>query len=99
MEDSSITQTPWSGSRCLPWERRAVWWLAGLIETLLQSGVPHCPCPGPSPLPLPAVVERALTERRIAYDTSSTDGLRAAAGFVKGWLEARDIDVQDHQFG
>src|SRR5829696_3739938 len=43
--------------------------------------------------------ERALTERLITYDTSSVDGLRAAAGFIKGWLEAREIDVQDHKFG
>jgi succinyl-diaminopimelate desuccinylase len=44
------------------------------------------------------VDERALAERLITYDTSSPDGLRAAAGFVKGWLEAREIDVQDHAF-
>ena len=43
--------------------------------------------------------ERALTERLITYDTSNVDGLRAAAGFVKGWLEAREIDVVDHRFG
>jgi succinyl-diaminopimelate desuccinylase len=43
--------------------------------------------------------ERALTERLIGYDTSNVDGLRAAAGFIKGWLEAREIDVADHQFG
>ena len=24
--------------------------------------------------------------------------MRAAAGFVKGWLEAREIDVEDHDF-
>ena len=36
--------------------------------------------------------ERALAERLIAYDTSTPDGLRAAAGFVKGWLESREID-------
>ena len=40
-----------------------------------------------------------LTERLISYDTSSVEGLRAAAGFVKGWLEARDIAVEDHVFG
>jgi succinyl-diaminopimelate desuccinylase len=39
--------------------------------------------------------ERVLAERLITYDTSSADGLRAAAGFVKGWLEAREIDVDD----
>jgi succinyl-diaminopimelate desuccinylase len=45
------------------------------------------------------VDERVLTERLITYDTSNVEGLRAAAGFVKGWLEARDIDVRDHVFG
>jgi succinyl-diaminopimelate desuccinylase len=44
------------------------------------------------------VDERALAERLITYDTSGIDGLRAAAGFVKGWLEARDIEVEDHDF-
>src|ERR687890_495676 len=43
--------------------------------------------------------ERALTERLITYDTSNVDGLRAASGFIKGWLEAREIDVVDHKFG
>jgi succinyl-diaminopimelate desuccinylase len=43
--------------------------------------------------------ERSLTERLITYDTSTGDGIRAAAGFVKGWLEARNIDVADHAFG
>jgi succinyl-diaminopimelate desuccinylase len=42
------------------------------------------------------VDERALAERLISYDTSTEDGLRAAAGFVKGWLEAREIDVAEH---
>ena len=37
--------------------------------------------------------ERALTERLIRYDTSNVEGLRAAAGFIRGWLEAREIDV------
>ena len=46
-----------------------------------------------------AMDERALTERLITYDTSNVDGLRAAAGFIKGWLEAREIDVVDHKFG
>ncbi|HEY8637857.1 MAG TPA: M20/M25/M40 family metallo-hydrolase [Solirubrobacteraceae bacterium] len=39
--------------------------------------------------------ERLLAERLITYDTSTPDGLRAAAGFVKGWLESRDIRVTD----
>jgi succinyl-diaminopimelate desuccinylase len=44
------------------------------------------------------VDERALAERLITYDTSTMDGLRAAAGFVKGWLEAREIAVHDGVF-
>jgi succinyl-diaminopimelate desuccinylase len=39
--------------------------------------------------------ERALTERLISYDTSNPDGIRKAAGFVKGWLESRDIPVEE----
>ena len=42
--------------------------------------------------------ERVLAERLIATDTSSPDGLLAAAGFVKGWLEARDIEVRTHDY-
>jgi succinyl-diaminopimelate desuccinylase len=42
--------------------------------------------------------ERVLAERLITYDTSSLDGLRAAAGFVKGWMESRELEVRslDH---
>jgi succinyl-diaminopimelate desuccinylase len=43
--------------------------------------------------------ERVLAERLIRYDTSNVEGLRAAAGFIKGWLEAREIAVTDHQYG
>jgi succinyl-diaminopimelate desuccinylase len=39
------------------------------------------------------VQEKALTERLITYDTSTVEGIQSAAGFVKGWLEARDVDV------
>ncbi len=39
--------------------------------------------------------ERVLAERLISYDTSRPDVLVAAAGFVKGWLESRDIEVRD----
>jgi succinyl-diaminopimelate desuccinylase len=46
-----------------------------------------------------AVDERALTERLITYDTSQPDGIRACAGFIKGWLESREIDVHDSVFG
>jgi len=42
--------------------------------------------------------ERVLAERLITYDTSTSDGLRAAVGFVKGWLEARDIPVSGREF-
>jgi succinyl-diaminopimelate desuccinylase len=45
------------------------------------------------------VDERVLTERLVTYDTSTAEGLHAAAGFVKGWLEARDIAVEAHRFG
>jgi succinyl-diaminopimelate desuccinylase len=41
------------------------------------------------------VDERALAERLIAYDTSTEDGLRRAAAFVKGWLEARELTVRE----
>jgi succinyl-diaminopimelate desuccinylase len=41
-----------------------------------------------------AVDERVLTERLVTYDTSTIEGIQSAAGFVKGWLEARDIDVE-----
>ena len=43
------------------------------------------------------VDERILAERLISYDTSRADELRAAAGFVKGWLESRDIEVRDQE--
>jgi succinyl-diaminopimelate desuccinylase len=39
--------------------------------------------------------ERVIAERLIGYDTSRPDELIAAAGFVKGWLESRDIEVRD----
>jgi succinyl-diaminopimelate desuccinylase len=40
------------------------------------------------------VHEQALTERLISYDTSTLEGVREAAGFVEGWLEARDVDAK-----
>ena len=40
--------------------------------------------------------ERQLAERLISYDTSRPEGIVTAASFVKGWLQARDIDVRDH---
>ena len=42
--------------------------------------------------------ERVLAERLITYDTSTADGLRSAAGFVKGWLESREIPVTGREF-
>lgn len=42
------------------------------------------------------VDERALAERLISYDTSRPEELAAAAAFVKGWLEAREIEVREH---
>jgi succinyl-diaminopimelate desuccinylase len=42
--------------------------------------------------------ERVLAERLMTYDTSQPEQLRAAAAFVKGWLESREIDVTDREF-
>jgi succinyl-diaminopimelate desuccinylase len=38
--------------------------------------------------------EVALTERLVAFDTSSAEGLRRASEFVGGWLESRDIHAE-----
>jgi succinyl-diaminopimelate desuccinylase len=35
----------------------------------------------------------ALASRLVAYDTSGPDGVLEAAGFIKGWLEARGIET------
>jgi succinyl-diaminopimelate desuccinylase len=43
------------------------------------------------------VDERNLAERLISYETSQHDALVAAAGFVKGWLESREIPVSDYE--
>jgi succinyl-diaminopimelate desuccinylase len=40
------------------------------------------------------VDERSTCERLITYDTSTLEGMQSAAGFVKGWLEARDVEVK-----
>jgi succinyl-diaminopimelate desuccinylase len=40
--------------------------------------------------------ELNLAERLISYDTSRPEQIVAAAGFVKGWLESRDIEVRHH---
>jgi succinyl-diaminopimelate desuccinylase len=41
------------------------------------------------------VDECVLAEHLIRYDTSVKDELVAAAGFIRGWLESRDIDVRE----
>lgn len=40
-----------------------------------------------------------LAEHLITYDTSHVDGLRTAAGFIKGWLESREIKVSETVHG
>jgi succinyl-diaminopimelate desuccinylase len=42
--------------------------------------------------------ERVLAERLITYDTSTPEGLNAAAAFVKGWLQSQSIDVTEREF-
>ena len=42
--------------------------------------------------------ERVLAELLMRYDTSKPEALRAAAAFIKGWLEARDIEVFERDF-
>jgi len=44
---------------------------------------------------VPGADERSLAERLIAYDSSNPEGIKLAAGFVKGWLEARDIEARE----
>ena len=39
--------------------------------------------------------ERLLTEKLVAYDSSNDEGIRNCAGFVKGWLEAREITTHE----
>jgi succinyl-diaminopimelate desuccinylase len=51
--------------------------------------------PPESTVILAIVQEQALAERLITYDTSNLDGMREAAGFIKGWLEARDVEAKD----
>jgi succinyl-diaminopimelate desuccinylase len=41
--------------------------------------------------------ERDLAQQLIGYNSSEPEGIKLAAGFVKGWLEARDIEA--HQIG
>jgi succinyl-diaminopimelate desuccinylase len=39
----------------------------------------------------------ALAKRLIAYETCEPEAISEAAGFVKGWLEARGIEVEDDE--
>lgn len=39
--------------------------------------------------------ELVVAERLVGYETSRSDVLVAAAGFVQGWLESRDIEVHE----
>ena len=39
--------------------------------------------------------EQALTERLVSYETDTAEGIRACAGFIKGWLESRDVEIKD----
>lgn len=39
--------------------------------------------------------ERLLTEKLVAYDSSNDEGIRNCAGFVQGWLEAREITTHE----
>ena len=38
--------------------------------------------------------ERLLTEKLIGYDTSTPEGIKLCAGFIKGWLDARNIETR-----
>jgi succinyl-diaminopimelate desuccinylase len=38
--------------------------------------------------------ERLLTEKLIGYDTSTAEGIKLCAGFIKGWLDAREISTR-----
>ncbi len=42
--------------------------------------------------------ERDLAERLITYDTSVPEGIREAAGFVKGWMDSQGLDVHAEDF-
>ena len=39
--------------------------------------------------------ERLLTEKLIGFDSSAAQGVKLCAGFVRGWLEARDVSVHE----
>jgi succinyl-diaminopimelate desuccinylase len=39
--------------------------------------------------------ERLLTEKLIGFDSSGAQGVKLCAGFVRGWLEAREVAVHE----
>jgi succinyl-diaminopimelate desuccinylase len=39
--------------------------------------------------------ERLLTEKLVGYDSSKREGIKLCAGFVKGWLQAREIATSE----
>ena len=39
--------------------------------------------------------ERVLTEKLVGFDSSTAQGVKLCAGFVRGWLEARDVQVHE----
>ena len=41
----------------------------------------------------------ALAERLIGYETFDPESISEAAGFVKGWLEARGIEAERTRSG
>jgi succinyl-diaminopimelate desuccinylase len=51
--------------------------------------------PGPANTLERAVDEHLLTEKLIGYDTSDAEGIKLCAGFVKAWLEAREIETKE----
>src|SRR5688500_1580415 len=57
-----------------------------------------CPSEAGAAVTLGPVDECALAKRLMAWDTSNPEGIRSCAGFIKGWLEARDVDVEDAVF-
>jgi succinyl-diaminopimelate desuccinylase len=51
---------------------------------------------GARPIFVGMLDERRLAEQLIRYDTSRPDGIVAASGFVRGWLESRGLPVHEH---
>ena len=67
-----------------------------------RRGLSRCSAQRPDRIagsPILAADDRRARPGRAAdpYDTSRPEELVAAAGFVKGWLESRDIEVRDHR--